>query len=432
MNVIRGKEIKTGKPMRKRTVRRIKRILLGVEIFFALIVISMSVVAFVPGVKENLIKGMTGTSIGRSILGWFGRGAYDENVRDKDFNQDNIITNDNIDKNKVEKYTQILVIGIDARGSEFDTGSNSDSMIVVTVNNETDEVTMVSVYRDTLMLMVDNNGVVQEGSYNKANAAYSKWGIQGTINTLNTNLDLHITDYAILNFEGVAKLVDAMNGIDVNLTQGEVYQLNEHLADTKLSTGLYAPNVTNPGLNHLVGLQVTTYCRIRKTTYYDEKTGEAINDDYGRAARQRAVILKLIDKAKKMGLTQTLDVGKLVLNSNTEGNKIVKTSMTWDEIVTLVSVAFDFKMSGSQGYPEHNVADYFYVPGFMTKPSIVVAKGTQYNVQKLHEFIYGIKDYQTSDRIITIDQEIKNITGVQTHVDSEDTSESGSDVVPGL
>jgi len=425
MNIIKRKKYVEKKPMRKKTVKRFKRILLAVEVFFAIIVIGIGVVAFVPGVKNMLIKEMTGTSIGKMILGWFGRDAYESNVKDNDFDPDKIVTNAAVDPSKLAEYTQFLVIGIDARGSEFDSGSNSDSMIIVTINNKTDEVTMVSVYRDTLMLMVDDNGEIQDGYYNKANAAYAEWGVQGTINTLNTNLDLHISDYVVLNFAGVSQVVDALGGIDVTLTQNEVYQLNQHLADTKLSTGLYAPNITSPGWTHLVGLQATTYCRIRKTTYYDETTGEAIDNDFGRAARQRAVIMKLIEKARTMGLSQTLNVADVILKSSTEGNRIVKTSMSWDEIVTLISVAFDFNIGENQGYPLENVADYFAIPGFQTQPSIVVACGTEYNVIKLHEFIYGEKDYETSARVYLIDKDIQSITGVRPFTDEQETNVAG-------
>ena len=49
----------------------------------------------------------------------------------------------------------------------------------------------------------------------------------------------------------------------------------------------------------LNGIQATTYCRIRKATFYDPKTGEPVSDDFGRAARQRSVMEKLVEKAKK-------------------------------------------------------------------------------------------------------------------------------------
>lgn len=404
--------MKDKKPMRRKTVKRFQHILLGVEIVVAVIVIAFMVIWLVPGMKQGLIKGLTGTEWGRSILGWFGKSAYENSVVDHEFKEEELVTNIEIDKSKLEKYTQILIVGIDTRDDTFDNGVNSDVMIVVTINKETDDVSLVSVYRDTVMQMVNDQGEILD-YYTKANAAYCQWGIKGAINTLNTNLDLHITDYAVVNFQGVTKIVDALGGIDVKLTQNEVYQLNQHLADTKLATGLYSPNIKKPGWNHLDGLQTTTYCRIRKTTYYDEDTNEAINDDMGRTARQQATIRKLVSQARTIGLTQTLDLMEAVFNQNSDEDRFFKTSMTWDEIMTLVSVAFDFDLRKNQGYPfEYAFKDSLVLPGSTIAASFVVGQGTEYNVKKLHEYIYGEKDYSVSGRISEIDQTLTYLTGV--------------------
>lgn len=431
MGKLNSKEKNLGKPITKKKVRIIKRILLAFEILFALIIITAGIIIFVPGAKEGLVKAMASSSVGRTVIGWFGKGSYEE-IQDSTFDPEEIIVNDNVkkDKDKLEKYTQILVVGIDSRAGWQESDTHSDSMIIVTINNETDEVSMVSVYRDTLMLMVDDKGVIQEGNYNKANQAYFNWGIKGTINTLNTNMDLHITDYAILDFNGVSKIIDAMGGIEVNLTQGEVYQLNFHLVDTKLATGLYTPNVTTPGIKHLTGLQATTYCRIRKTTYFDEVTNEEIRDDYGRAARQRLVIMKLIKSAKTMGLSKTLDVAKVIFSQNKGNDRFLKISFTWDEIVTLLSVAFDFEIGDTNGYPEQVSGGSYYIPSISSRQaSIVVAKGTTYNVRKLHEAIYEGAAYTPSSRVTSIDSEIKALTGVEDYIDPVAGPQSSSNQI---
>ena len=408
--------------MKKNTVKRLRRILLVVEIVFAVIVLSGIIIWAVPSFKQGFIRGLMCTSWGRSMLGWFGKDTYNEKVVDTDFNAvQEVVTNPGIDKDRLEQYTQILIVGIDTRNEDFDKNVNSDVMMILTINKDTNDVSLVSVYRDTVMQMVNDQGEVLD-YYAKANAAYCNWGIKGTINTLNTNLDMHISDYAILNFQGVATIVDAMGGIDVNLTQGEVYQLNLHLSSTKKSTGMYSPNVKKAGKNHLNGLQATTYCRIRKTTYIDEETGEEINDDMGRAARQQATIRKLVARAKKIGLLQTLDVMKTVFEQNTEDNQIFKTSMTWDELLLVASAAFDFDVKQNQGYPFHYSYANLLLPGNYSEASYVVGQGTAYNVKKLHEYIYGDKDYQVSDRISTIDQNITYYTGVYPYTGPEEES----------
>ena len=229
--------------MKKNTVKRLRRILLVVEIVFAVIVLSGIIIWAVPSFKQGFIRGLMATSWGRSMLGWFGKDTYNEKVVDNDFNAvQEVVTNPGIDKDRLEQYTQILIVGIDTRNEDFDKNVNSDVMMILTIDKDTNDVSLVSVYRDTVMQMVNDQGEVLD-YYAKANAAYCNWGIKGTINTLNTNLDMHISDYAILNFQGVATIVDAMGGIDVNLTQGEVYQLHLHLSSTKKSTGTCSPNV---------------------------------------------------------------------------------------------------------------------------------------------------------------------------------------------
>ena len=86
-------------------------------------------------------------------------------------------------------YTNIALFGLDNRSNgDFDTG-RSDSIIVVSINNDTKEVRMASIYRDTYLDMDTS-----DGSFAKANAAYAKGGPTQAISMLNKNLDLDITD----------------------------------------------------------------------------------------------------------------------------------------------------------------------------------------------------------------------------------------------
>lgn len=111
---------------------------------------------------------------------------------------------------------------------------------------------------------------------------------------------MDIQDYVTVNFAGVAEIIDKLGGITVNLTDDELSQLNFHLLGTANAMGKYATPVKKSGKNiKLNGLQATTYCRIRKATFYDPDTGDRVSDDFGRAARQRSVMMKLVEKGKK-------------------------------------------------------------------------------------------------------------------------------------
>ena len=85
-------------------------------------------------------------------------------------------------------YLNVAVFGLDSRDGSLDKGNRSDTIMIVSLNQETYEVKMVSVYRDTFMRLKD-------GSYNKANAAYSYFGPDGGVALLNENMDMNIEKY---------------------------------------------------------------------------------------------------------------------------------------------------------------------------------------------------------------------------------------------
>ena len=94
-------------------------------------------------------------------------------------------------------YTTYALFGIDHRDKNPVLNTeNSDTMIIASVNNDTKDVKLVSVYRDTLLNLGDD-------TYSKANAAYAYGGPEQAITMLNTNLDLNITDYATVNFSAL-------------------------------------------------------------------------------------------------------------------------------------------------------------------------------------------------------------------------------------
>ena len=393
------------RPMKYKNVRRLRGVLIGVEILIIAIFVLLGVIYKVPSLRNQAIKYVARTSIGKSIAGMFVAEDFESNVQDKDFNEEEIVTSDEVKKADIGDYKQILLIGIDARGDEMDDSTNSDSMIVLTINTKTGSVKMTSIYRDTYLEIYGSDGT-SLGYRRKVNSAYANQGIQGCINTLNMNLDLNISDYVVLNFTGVTKVIDALGGVTVNLSQEEIYQLNQHLADTKLNTGLYAPNVTKVGKNKLVGLQATTYMRIRKAAFTDPKTGEVITDDYGRAARQQYIIKKLVRKVKKAGLQAALDTIEVILSENTEQNRILKTSMSFDEIMELVPTVFDFSLDGGQGFPSKISS------ASIGGQDMVVPTGLTYNVYALHEFLGYETNYQVSSTVERISESIAYETGI--------------------
>ena len=377
-----------GKQLKKLKIFR--RIMTTLEVIFGIIFISVAVVMFVPGVKTELVKAAATTSIGKKFISWMGSKAYADSVLDKNFNSKNLKTN-KLKYNYSQEYTNFVLFGVDSREGEVDT-SNSDSILIVSIHNTTKEVKMVSVYRDTMLGICDKTGTINQ--YFKVNSAYSYGGPEGAINTLNLNLDLDLKDYVTVNFGGVADIITKLGGITVNLTDDELAQLNHHLKSTISSTGQYAPQVAHSGKNiKLNGIQATTYCRIRKATFYDPKTGEPVSDDFGRAARQRSVMEKLVEKAKKAGVSELQGMVETVLNDKNAKGQIITTSFKFDEIVNLLPIIFDFKLSGSTGFPST------LQTGTFDRTSYVVASGLSNNVSK---FIFMVKRIMFLQRMLIL------------------------------
>ena len=206
-----------------------------------------------------------------------------------------IVTNEEVPR--MTGYRTFALFGIDHRDqNEALSGENSDTMIICSINNDTQKVRLVSIYRDTLLNIGDD-------IYSKANAAYAYGGPQQAVNMLNMNLDLAITDYITIDFNALAEAVDALGGLSVPLSYAEIVHMNNYCVETAEETGKSYTPVELPeeepedqeeilGLYDLNGVQVTSYCRIRYTSSLD----------MGRTERQRRVIGLLATKAVSSGL----------------------------------------------------------------------------------------------------------------------------------
>ncbi len=282
-------------------------------------------------------------------------------------------------------YTNYLLLGTDARDNSLEAMSrtgegNTDAIIIASLNNDTKEVKLVSVYRDTL-LMVPASGKFND-TYRKATEAFFYSGVEAAISMINLNLDLNITDYVMVNFEALIRIVDAMGGVDLEITEEELYWLNEYLRDTGLNTGRTYTTVPHSGMVHLDGIQATAYCRIR---YADGTL------DYGRAERQRKIISLIFEKAKNMNITQLTNAINGVLDN-------VVTSVPAAEILSLVPSVFEFSLVDQTGFPFEKFGSMKKVPELdIADP--VFAMTLESNVSELHKYLFDVNDYEPTSRI---------------------------------
>lgn len=308
-------------------------------------------------------------------------------------NEEELDVNESVTENQVMKgYTTIALVGIDSRDDKLKSDWNSDTMIIASINTDTKKVKLVSVYRDTyLCLGEDEDG---NNSYGLANSAYCIGGAKKMINMLNKNLDMNISDFVTVNFQAVAETVELLGGIDVEMKKEEVVHLNNYCVETSEVTGMdYTPLEEIEGVQHLNGVQAVAYARIRKTS----------GNDFRRAARQREVIYKIVEKAKNSSIA-TL---------NTVLDKIfpmIYTSLTEKEILSMGMNMLSYDIEDQTGFPfDHLYGDT--VKEAMDGVDCVLPITLESNVIKLHEFLYPEDSYVPSNEVKTYSQEISDKSG---------------------
>ena len=411
------KKKKSSSGKKKKKKRSIwEKLMIFAESVIALLFAGVIVLYATPNLTSKILNSSWGQAFLNSPFGQrFMTSMVDEegynNIYDSDFNTDNIQTNEELDLSILDDYMNIALLGLD-NGSELDrpTGG-SDCIMIVSIHKETSDVKILSIYRDTYMRILDETGKKDKiYPYFKVNYAYNAGGAQATINTLNANLDLNIKDYVAVNFNGIANIIDLLGGIDVNITFDEMNYINGYLTETRKVTGMDAPDVTEYGENiHLNGLQATAYSRIRYTSYYDED-GTELREDYGRAARQRNVITKLVAKAKEAGVQNVLAMCDEIFKSEDE---IFKTSIPYTDVVKLVPVILNFSFGETAAFP-FTLTTTGQLEINLVSGDTVVASGLDYNVIQLHKFLFPEENYSPSSTVSDISEDIYYETGAKT------------------
>ncbi|PNH18178.1 hypothetical protein B6K86_09425 [Lachnospiraceae bacterium] len=280
------------------------------------------------------------------------------------------------DIQKMKGYWNIAVFGVDSRNSSVGRGYNSDVIMVVSINRETGEIRIASVFRDSYLSLGN-------GSYNKINQAYAIGGPEQAVRALNQNLDLNITDYVTFNWKAVATGVNILGGVDLEISKPEFRYINSYITETVKGTGIGSVQLKQAGMNHLDGIQAVAYARLR---YMD--------NDYTRTERQRKVIELCAEKAKRADV-QTL--------SDLAGNMLtmVATSLKWEDGMSLAVNAKKYKIADTIGFPMDRAE-----VNMGRKGACVLPNTLESNVKQLHRFLFGDSDYETSRQVKEIDYKL--------------------------
>lgn len=328
----------------------------------------------------------------------------------------NKINRQQLDESKVEKaevsketeetlsgYTDIALFGLDNRSNgTYDTG-NSDVIMILSINNDTKEVRMVSVYRDTYL---DVSSKDEKSNFQKCNSAYARGGAERAVSMLNKNLDLNIDNYVVFDFAAIADAIDLLGGIELDITENEMKIMNEsYITYTEDIVGKESSLIDHAGTQTVDGVQAVSYARIRYTA----------GGDFKRAERQRRVLNELIKKAKDASLTELNELVSTIFPE-------VSTDLTQKDIISMMPVMLKYDMANSGGFPYDKTTD---TPSKKIG-SIVIPCDLESNVIQLHKQLFGTEDYQPSETVQSYNDTIIDLTG-KTTKDSETDQFSDQD-----
>lgn len=297
----------------------------------------------------------------------------------EDISREDIEVNEGIEE-ALKGYRNIALFGIDSRKDDYGLGNRSDCIIIASINLDTKDIKLVSVYRDTYL-------EVKNGNLDKITHAYSYGGAALAMSKLNTNLDLDITEFVTVNFSALVDIVDAIGGVEITIEEDEIKYINAYIDGTSENTGVKADHITKTGKQKLNGVQAVAYSRIRYTA----------GGDYKRTERMRTVLTAIFEKVKTKNVTEIMSLLEKLLPE-------VSTNIKSEEITKMIPDIANYKITSSIGWP-------YDVNGITLDRWYGVPVTLESNVVRLHQEIFGENDYVASETVKSISQRIVEKTG---------------------
>ncbi len=218
----------------------------------------------------------------------------------------------------MKSRVNILVLGVDESTERENWGSfRTDTMILVTIDFDTKDVTMISIPRDSYIKICNGNGN-PTGQQNRVNTAFPAGGgakkngylyAMGTVSHLFGGIPINY--YFGFNMNVVKEIVNAMGGVDYDVDV-EVNMNGRHL-DT--------------GMQHLDGQAVLDYCRQRKG-----------DSDIHRVDRQQRMLMAIFQQLKTTGQIPNIPNIYKAVEQN------VQTNLSFTQISSLAYLALQMDM----------------------------------------------------------------------------------------
>ena len=269
---------------------------------------------------------------------------------------------------KDSEQINILLVGTDAR--EKDVQSRSDTMMLLTLDYKNKQIKLTSFLRDSYVTIARENL-----RKSKLNASYFYGGIQMLIDTLELNFKVEIPYYVIVDFEIFEKIIDRLDGVDVEITAREAKYINSQDHMTKAEKMAF-PEEIFEGKNHFTGGQALWYSRIR---YLDS--------DFMRTQRQRKVIQAIISKATKQKPKDLLALAQEIM-------PMIRTNIPSDDIL---GFGMDALLEKAYGFDvvQHSIpADGTWSGKTISGVGSCLVLDFDENINLLHEFL---KNRQLTD-----------------------------------
>lgn len=248
----------------------------------------------------------------------------------------------------------ILLLGVDARSGQSGEETRSDTMMLVTIDKNTNSIKLTSFLRDTWVY------VPTLGYEQRLNAACSSGGYQGVVDAIEYNFGIDIDGYAVVDFEMFKVLVDSIGGVEVDVTKAEANEVTNH-------PKVYGDVVLESGKYKLTGEQALAYCRIRK-----------IDTDFVRTERQRTVMSAILSDVKSASPIKLVNMAK-------NSAQYIETDLTKSEITSLAVSALSCLKGdmNQEKVPFDDTWSYATIQG-----NSVISINLEENKQLLKEYIY--------------------------------------------
>ena len=184
------------------------------------------------------------------------------------------------------RVTHYLLLGQDGYAEEIVEDARTDTIVIVSLDEKYNRVIMTSVLRDSKIKNPNGNDT-------KANLLYRYFGFDGIIGCLERELDIEIKGAVLVNFEHVKPVIDALGGVDIEISQAEYISIRNILMGKD-------PNMPKgAGMTHMTGRIALAYMRTRAT---------GSGSDFERTQRQRKVVGQLFDKCRDLSLLELVGV----------------------------------------------------------------------------------------------------------------------------